>query len=867
MAVVSPSTEEEQRDDDQRLPPSFPRPHHLVSPQRFAAPPSVSLLFAAEYHRSLVRREANDRLLLSPLSPSACARTTTIKFREPTVDLVVSPSSSAYSAEEEPSSLADWAELQSDSISEEEDLISADDLMDDDRTAQTSPSADADADHQDRSKPGFESAGMDVSYHEDRNANLADEPDKTVVKSKGGHESHEIDELNLGSEELSTTDTTSGENTGRDSSTGNDETGEETNDADNPAESTNDEEHEGKEESAADSGRLVADESVAADDEGDAADSGGSGNVADDWRVAAATANAQSEEIVDLEAEGNEVSEDAINNGSNDGDKTTGEIEEGDSRSQKADEDVASIEEGAAASPAPSKRSSVARASIDSARRESIASQKNEEHSIKSDEATGRSPPAQSPPVSPRQTDADGHPIGSNDGSIADDDGKAENPDHAEHAPDDRDGDGASQGAAEQTADDGDGYDAEKADLESTAEKEDAERGDDDIEEAVVDDNEKASETEEQPTEEHDGAADDSMEPAGDDASDSHQQEEQAEQADRRPSMVGADSTAAPEGDGDGAAEEAGQGGEVGAEEEAEVEESAKQQEMPDEFVLVNNDALNAAAVEEDVRGSARQEVVVPIAAEQDSPAKKKSSKMPPISNHLTNGKPPSGKKPVAMKKSQSMASNPPKSASRPPTSVPHSPKKPFQRPKSQEPPNVRREESSPARQTSRPKVDIHSIFGLSDAKREKLRGRTMHTGHSTATNELDTEKQAEKEARRADAEAAFQSWLERKRLERRRARSTGRQEDADVKESEETKQAKKQEAEAAFQAWLDRKRAAQRKEKQALLSRQVGLIDDRQRARPAIARPLFGQCPPPDALFSDASRSSIVTAALVNAD
>lgn len=53
---------------------------------------------------------------------------------------------SAYSAEEEPSSLADWAELQSDSISEEEDLISADDLMDDDRTAQTSPAA-ADADH------------------------------------------------------------------------------------------------------------------------------------------------------------------------------------------------------------------------------------------------------------------------------------------------------------------------------------------------------------------------------------------------------------------------------------------------------------------------------------------------------------------------------------------------------------------------------------------------------------------------------------------------------------------------------------------------------------------------------------------------
>jgi hypothetical protein len=35
--------------------------------------------------------------------------------------------------------LADWAELQSDSISEEEDLISVDDFMDDDRTAQTSP--------------------------------------------------------------------------------------------------------------------------------------------------------------------------------------------------------------------------------------------------------------------------------------------------------------------------------------------------------------------------------------------------------------------------------------------------------------------------------------------------------------------------------------------------------------------------------------------------------------------------------------------------------------------------------------------------------------------------------------------------------
>lgn len=44
------------------------------------------------------------------------------------------------------------------------------------------------------------------------------------------------------------------------------------------------------------------------------------------------------------------------------------------------------------------------------------------------------------------------------------------------------------------------------------------------------------------------------------------------------------------------------------------------------------------------------------------------------------------------------------------------------------------------------------------------------------AANELDAEKQAEKEARRADAEAAFQSWLERKRLERRRARSSARQ-------------------------------------------------------------------------------------------
>lgn len=50
-------------------------------------------------------------------------------------------------------------------------------------------------------------------------------------------------------------------------------------------------------------------------------------------------------------------------------------------------------------------------------------------------------------------------------------------------------------------------------------------------------------------------------------------------------------------------------------------------------------------------------------------------------------------------------------------------------------------------------------------------------------------------------------------------------QEDVDVKDDEEAKLAKKAEAEAAFQAWLDRKRAAQKKEKLALLGRQVGVV------------------------------------------
>lgn len=45
------------------------------------------------------------------------------------------------------------------------------------------------------------------------------------------------------------------------------------------------------------------------------------------------------------------------------------------------------------------------------------------------------------------------------------------------------------------------------------------------------------------------------------------------------------------------------------------------------------------------------------------------------------------------------------------------------------------------------------------------------------------------------------------------------------MKDDEEAKLAKKAEAEAAFQAWLDRKRAAQKKEKLALLGRQVGVV------------------------------------------
>lgn len=57
----------------------------------------------------------------------------------------------------------------------------------------------------DRSKGVTESAGMDVSYHEDRNANLADEPDKTAYEPGGDHDRQEVEKLDLDSEVVSTT--------------------------------------------------------------------------------------------------------------------------------------------------------------------------------------------------------------------------------------------------------------------------------------------------------------------------------------------------------------------------------------------------------------------------------------------------------------------------------------------------------------------------------------------------------------------------------------------------------------------------------------------------------------------------------------
>lgn len=93
---------------------------------------------------------------------------------------------------------------------------------------------------------------------------------------------------------------------------------------------------------------------------------------------------------------------------------------------------------------------------------------------------------------------------------------------------------------------------------------------------------------------------------------------------------------------------------------------------------------------------------------------------------------------------------------------------------------NVRRTQSqSPGRSTSEDfnksakTIDLHSIFGKTDAQLERKRHREEVSQKKRAEEE--EKLMAEKEQRRKDAEAAFQSWLRRKAQERRRARSTGR--------------------------------------------------------------------------------------------
>jgi hypothetical protein len=73
------------------------------------------------------------------------------------------------------------------------------------------------------------------------------------------------------------------------------------------------------------------------------------------------------------------------------------------------------------------------------------------------------------------------------------------------------------------------------------------------------------------------------------------------------------------------------------------------------------------------------------------------------------------------------------------------------------------------------------------------------------------------------------------------------------MKSGDESKEAKKAEAEAAFQAWLDRKRAVQRKEKMGVIGRQVS---------PNVPIRTIAQSASPRRPFSDVGRSSIVTAA-----
>ncbi len=155
--------------------------------------------------------------------------------------------------------------------------------------------------------------------------------------------------------------------------------------------------------------------------------------------------------------------------------------------------------------------------------------------------------------------------------------------------------------------------------------------------------------------------------------------------------------------------------------------------------------------------------------------------------------------------------------------------------------------------------VDIHSIFG-------GLRGRSAAGGGAVGdsssssdahtTTKLTCERERlvrEKEERREEAEAAFRVWLERKKDERRRARSSVG--DREVRLSgtlfetisnnltvvpqsgpiqaeaermrKEERERKMAESQAAFQWWLDRKRLDDKQNCQlkASLSQQVEII------------------------------------------
>jgi hypothetical protein len=71
--------------------------------------------------------------------------------------------------------------------------------------------------------------------------------------------------------------------------------------------------------------------------------------------------------------------------------------------------------------------------------------------------------------------------------------------------------------------------------------------------------------------------------------------------------------------------------------------------------------------------------------------------------------------------------------------------------------------------------TNIHTIFGANSVRREKSKLRQAEK--ELEAKATDEEKAKERERRREEAEGAFQSWLSRKRTERRsqRSRSTSR--------------------------------------------------------------------------------------------